>query len=104
MKKLVLSALITTLFAVPALAETSSNFTDANLVFGLPDEQLAQVEMLSTEEMQATEGAVLPFTVALALGLRFTANPLIRHYGSSFALAYGTYRGARDNHPIVRRH
>ncbi|UZJ43459.1 hypothetical protein OOT55_12430 [Marinimicrobium sp. C6131] len=50
---------------------------------------------LNEREIKSVNGAFLPL-VGLAVGVatRFTANQLVRHYGSSFALAAGAYGAA----------
>ena len=59
--------------------------------------QLSSIELLDVNEMEATQGKIFPFWL-LGFAVRFTANPLIRHYVSSGSLAYGVYSWAHYMH------
>jgi len=52
---------------------------------------------LSSREIEIVSGSSLTLTaLVVGLAVRFTANQLVRHYGSNFAIAAGSYAAAAE--------
>lgn len=92
MKKLHFFAIIAALFNSSSFAESITDRSHENRVFDISNNSLHQIETLSNEQMQETQGAVAPLVlVGLNVAGRFTASQVFSHYTRNIGLAYGTY-------------
>lgn len=69
MKKAILATVFSSVISAPAFAANGNDLADANLVFNMDNSQIAELAVLSEEEMKSTEGALIPlFLAPIAFG------------------------------------
>ena len=101
LKTLLMAMILAGFASQNAVAE---NFINEDMAFAFGDSSssvsttdYAQIDLLSNEEMMATEGEVFPFWL-LGAAIRFSANPWVRHHAANFALGYGVYSWSSRHH------
>jgi len=86
MKKMLATAVLSAAFSLPAIA--ADDASDINAVFTLDAMDSAQVEVLSQEEMQKTEGA---FFLHYLFGGIF--HHKYRYFGGHYGYGHGGHGG-----------
>ncbi|MCL7930879.1 hypothetical protein [Halomonas llamarensis] len=95
MKKAVIATLLSSAIAAPAFAASENNLADADKVFNMDNAQTMELAALSSEEMEETEGSILPYVLfGASMYGHFTVRTLGAYYAQRIGfmgVSYGVF-------------